>query len=353
MKLFDFDLFAYLGKEYADGGGDGISVPLARYFLTQIVVAVEYLHSSDMIHRDLKPENIFLLADGRLVICDNDTVIDAPEEGETITIPTGKVAAGTTGYRGPEIEMRKKGPYKDHPQYQKGHDKSADIWGLGCILYSMVYAAPVNLTKGVLPGNWCPSWCGCRKECEHFKEMRDITKHLERRRPWRPDLDDATHDLMLNTMRFDPRERLTIEEVKAHPFFSGFPWPDEPNSPLPPLFKMVGVCGIKESDWQSFQSYCRVRKQRQSAAPILAPRVKARFNRLGMLHQQVTRKAAPHIKAPATRLRMLRHKAARKAAKKADVVPRFKCRAVRWDMLKKQGKVISDDDDSDSDDIYG
>ena len=43
---------------------------IARIYLTQIVLALEYLHSNGIIHRDLKPENILIDAEGKIKLTD-------------------------------------------------------------------------------------------------------------------------------------------------------------------------------------------------------------------------------------------------------------------------------------------
>lgn len=41
-----------------------LSEESTQYYLVQLVLAVEYLHSNGIIHRDLKPDNMLINADG-------------------------------------------------------------------------------------------------------------------------------------------------------------------------------------------------------------------------------------------------------------------------------------------------
>ena len=43
---------------------------VALFYVTEIVTALEYLHSHKMAYRDIKPENLLIAADGHLKITD-------------------------------------------------------------------------------------------------------------------------------------------------------------------------------------------------------------------------------------------------------------------------------------------
>ena len=52
----------------------GMELEAARWYVTQIVAALEYLHvKKDVVHRDLKPENILISKKGQVQITDFGT----------------------------------------------------------------------------------------------------------------------------------------------------------------------------------------------------------------------------------------------------------------------------------------
>lgn len=42
----------------------------ARFFISEIILAIEHLHSKKIVYRDLKPENILVASDGHIKLAD-------------------------------------------------------------------------------------------------------------------------------------------------------------------------------------------------------------------------------------------------------------------------------------------
>ena len=42
----------------------------AKFFIAEVLLAIEYIHSLNVIYRDLKPENILICADGHIKLAD-------------------------------------------------------------------------------------------------------------------------------------------------------------------------------------------------------------------------------------------------------------------------------------------
>ncbi|XP_059609517.1 mitogen-activated protein kinase 15 [Phlebotomus argentipes] len=135
----------YLSFEYMESDlhnvikrGNVLKDPHKRYIMYQLVNAIKYMHSGNVIHRDLKPSNILIDSQCHCKIADfglarsvaprqTDSMADE-EVGELIL--TDYVA--TRWYRAPEILVASK-------RYTKG----IDMWSLGCVLGEMIRGKPL------------------------------------------------------------------------------------------------------------------------------------------------------------------------------------------------------------------
>ncbi|KAI9107942.1 hypothetical protein K1719_020815 [Acacia pycnantha] len=97
---------------------------LARIYAAEIVSAVSHLHANGIMHRDLKPENILLDADGHVMLTD----FGLAKQFESDT--RSNSMCGTIEYMAPEIILG------------KGHDKAADWWSVGILLFEMLTGKP-------------------------------------------------------------------------------------------------------------------------------------------------------------------------------------------------------------------
>ena len=78
VYTFQSEKYLYMVMEFMKGGDfsslleniGAFDEDSAKYYIAQIVLALEYLHSSGVIHRDLKPENILIDAEGRIKLTD-------------------------------------------------------------------------------------------------------------------------------------------------------------------------------------------------------------------------------------------------------------------------------------------
>ena len=86
----------------------------------QVVNAVNFMHSNDLIHRDIKPENILIFENNIIRLCDFGWCVklEGHQRG---------TFCGTTEYMSPELVNH------------QGYGKEIDVWSLGILLYEMIH----------------------------------------------------------------------------------------------------------------------------------------------------------------------------------------------------------------------
>ncbi|EWC45265.1 hypothetical protein DRE_05992 [Drechslerella stenobrocha 248] len=161
--------------------------PEARFFLIQMLGAVKYMHSRNVIHRDLKLGNIFLDSDLNVKIGDFGLaalLIDGTERKNTI--------CGTPNYIAPEVLFGK----------EEGHSFEVDLWSLGIILYAMLVGKP-------------PFQSGDVKEI--YQKIKIATFSYPPNPPQEISLE--AKNLIRSLLSPDPRNRPTIDDIAEHAFF--------------------------------------------------------------------------------------------------------------------------------------
>ncbi|KJH48059.1 kinase domain protein, partial [Dictyocaulus viviparus] len=152
--------------EYVEGGdcaallksAGTLPIDLARLYVAETILAIEYLHSYGIVHRDLKPDNLLITAMGHIKLTDfglskiglmNRTTLVA--EGFENAADTqqfrDKQLCGTPEYIAPEVILR------------QGYGKPVDWWAVGVILYEFLVGcvpffgdSPEDLFSKVITG---------------------------------------------------------------------------------------------------------------------------------------------------------------------------------------------------------
>lgn len=159
---------------------------VAKFYIAQLVLSLEYLHKHNIIHRDLKPENILLDSEGNIKLTDFGL---AKEFLDSVDRTTS--FCGTIEYMSPE--MIKSEPYSF----------STDWWSVGILFYDMVTGAPPFRSK-------------------NQKILKEMICKSKLKLPGY--LSAEAHSLLKGLIERNESKRLTVDQIKNHPFFKGIDW---------------------------------------------------------------------------------------------------------------------------------
>ncbi|XVF37387.1 hypothetical protein REPUB_Repub20aG0003700 [Reevesia pubescens] len=179
------------------------SEDLARIYTAEIVSAVSHLHANGIMHRDLKPENIIMDADGHVMLTDFGLAKQFDENTRSNSL------CGTVEYMAPEIITG------------KGHNKAADWWSVGILLYEMLTGKP-------------PFIGGNREKIQQkiVKERIKLPNFLS----------GEAHSLLKGLLHKDASKRLGSgpsgsEEIKRHKWLKSINWKKLEAREIQPCFR--------------------------------------------------------------------------------------------------------------------
>mmetsp|Transcript_38736 Transcript_38736/g.54546 ORF Transcript_38736/g.54546 Transcript_38736/m.54546 type:complete len:668 (-) Transcript_38736:7-2010(-) len=188
-EVIDTPTDIFLVNEYVSGGElfdyivskGRLSADEARNFFHQIISGVEYCHFQKIVHRDLKPENLLLDANLNIKIADFG-LSNLMRDGDFL-----RTSCGSPNYAAPEVIS--------------GHlyaGPEVDVWSCGVILYALLCGSlPFddesipNLFKKIKSG------------------MYSLPTHLSQ----------LARNLIPRMLEVDPMKRITIPEIRLHPWF--------------------------------------------------------------------------------------------------------------------------------------
>ena len=190
-EIFESSDSFYSVMEYCEGGElfnfivkhRRLSEEEAAFFYYQLINGLEYIHSLGIVHRDLKPENLLLTKDHLLKIIDFG-LSNYFKKGQKDLLVT---PCGSPCYASPEMVAG-----------NKYDGFKIDIWATGIILYAMLC--------GYLP----------------FEDKDNdllFEKILECKLVFPKYISKMSRDLMEKILVTDPDIRISLEEIKKHPFF--------------------------------------------------------------------------------------------------------------------------------------
>ncbi|KAM6447150.1 ribosomal protein S6 kinase alpha-3 isoform 3-T3 [Liasis olivaceus] len=192
------DLFTRLSKEVMFTEDD------VKFYLAELALALDHLHSLGIIYRDLKPENILLDEEGHIKLTDfglSKESIDHEKKAYSF--------CGTVEYMAPEVVNR------------RGHTQSADWWSFGVLMFEML--------TGTLPFQG--------------KDRKETMTMILKAKLGMPQfLSPEAQSLLRMLFKRNPANRLGagpdgVEEIKRHTFFATIDWNKLYRREINPPFK--------------------------------------------------------------------------------------------------------------------
>ncbi|XP_069469022.1 ribosomal protein S6 kinase alpha-6 [Ambystoma mexicanum] len=192
------DVFTRLSKEVMFTEED------VKFYLAELALALDHLHSLGIVYRDLKPENILLDEAGHIKLTDfglSKESVDQEKKAYSF--------CGTVEYMAPEVVNR------------RGHTQSADWWSFGVLMFEML--------TGTLPFQG--------------KDRNETMNMILKSKLGMPQfLSPEAQSLLRMLFKRNPSNRLGagldgVEEIKRHPFFSTIDWNKLFRTEIQPPFK--------------------------------------------------------------------------------------------------------------------
>ncbi|KAI9050854.1 hypothetical protein LZ554_004973 [Drepanopeziza brunnea f. sp. 'monogermtubi'] len=177
----------------------------AKFYIAELIMALQHLHTHDIVYRDLKPENILLDANGHIALCDFGL-----SKANLTKNATTNTFCGTTEYLAPEVLLD-----------EAGYTKMVDFWSLGVLVFEMCCG-------------WSPFYA------EDTQQMYKNIAFGKVRFP-RETLTVEGRNFVKGLLNRNPKHRLgatdDAEELKRHPFFADIDWVALTKKLITPPFK--------------------------------------------------------------------------------------------------------------------
>ncbi|CCI49965.1 unnamed protein product [Albugo candida] len=215
-----------------------------RFYMAELVIAIEYLHSKKVVHRDLKPDNLLFSDKGHLKVIDFGSakvctmwrfklvimkITIALKDEEDRSTTSGSFC-GTVSYVSPEV-------LKDKPA-----TVATDLWAAGCIIcllvgqHSLQKLHTAHFRKFVITEEQKMT---CFSQSRFHQRRETSLKNFYNRNPTLALVQAKTHRLALQRSRYMYHKIalyvLTRQcaGVKTHMFFDGIEWRSLPSQKPP------------------------------------------------------------------------------------------------------------------------
>eukprot|EP00586_Coscinodiscus_wailesii_P012982 CAMPEP_0172499648 /NCGR_PEP_ID=MMETSP1066-20121228/129164_1 /TAXON_ID=671091 /ORGANISM="Coscinodiscus wailesii, Strain CCMP2513" /LENGTH=492 /DNA_ID=CAMNT_0013273507 /DNA_START=546 /DNA_END=2024 /DNA_ORIENTATION=- len=208
-----------------------LTVDHVQYFIYQILRALKYIHSANVLHRDLKPSNLLVNSNCDLKICDLGLARGVLPDDEDINSQVGGSMllteyVVTRWYRAPEIMLA-----------CHEYTKPIDVWSVGCIFAELLARKPYFPGEDYIDQLTIISEkLGKVSEEDLDFVTSEKAKRFMRRLPDKspqplsrqfPNTPPDALDLLQRMLTVHPRKRITVSDALKHPFLAALHSPDD------------------------------------------------------------------------------------------------------------------------------
>lgn len=218
-----------------------------KFYASEIIEALYYLHEKQIIHRDLKPENIMFGSDGHIKLIDFGTAWNGNDDDSAEL----ERFVGTAEYVTPELLLIDD---EEEEDVDIPVTKACDLWALGCIIYQML--------SGKTPFHGATEYLIFENIKAYAKGKQSLF--------FPETFSDVSKDLISKLLDCDSSKRLGAGVdfggivlnikmgyvgLKGHRFFEGIKWNELQNShppyipPTPAPFDTEHMCDGASDDW--------------------------------------------------------------------------------------------------------
>ena len=197
---FQTPKYLYLVMEFCSGRDlswhlnqrNNFSEPIAKLFIAEVILAIEYLHKRNIIYRDLKPSNVLVSKNGHIKLTDFGLAKE-----NMLGMDFTQTFCGSPAYLAPELIKERK------------FNKSSDIYQIGVLLFELLTGRP-------------PFFMADRESLfECIKNSYDLEVP--------PHVSIEAIDLLGRLLNKLPHKRIGVknfDDLKNHKFFKDIDWDD-------------------------------------------------------------------------------------------------------------------------------
>ena len=183
-----------------------------KSYMHQLIQAISFCHSQNVIHRDIKPENLLISANGDLKLCDFGFA-RIVQGGEHLTD-----YVATRWYRAPELLVG--------VQYSE----SVDMWAIGCLMAELIDSQPLFPGESDVDQVYCIQKYLGELIYEHQEAIQKnknfsglklpkVQRVESIRKRYEGKIEREAVEFILNLIQKDPKDRLTAEQALGHEYF--------------------------------------------------------------------------------------------------------------------------------------